>query len=236
MSIVWERYNMLTIVWEKRVQSSWWSLLYAVCKCDCGNTKDILYYSVKTWRTRSCWCLHSEWYSMDASREKIWEKIHMLTIVDVWHREAEVYWKIKKIKTVTCQCDCWEIKVFDYGNIMREWHPIKSCWCFKESRKTWWFRGKRPYRIWLNMRNWCNNPQHESYNRRWAKWITYPKERDTFMGRWNEWKSEYSDDKYFIRVNPFTNYSRENCKREIAYNVSQMDLFDNDSYEWKSAT
>ena len=72
--------------------------------------------------------------------------------------------------------------------------------------------GTRPYRIWLSLRNRCNNPNHPDYEKYGAKGISYPDKWDDFEVFWEEMKDGYSDDKTIDRIDSQKNYSKENCR------------------------
>ena len=55
--LVWEKYNRLTIlIWEDTRK---WRR-YVNVKCDCWTCKQVELYSLRSWWTKSCWCLNKE--------------------------------------------------------------------------------------------------------------------------------------------------------------------------------
>lgn len=56
-----EKYNSLEII-EKyyKANKNNKKRMYALCKCECGSTKEVRYDSVKSEKTKSCGCLHLE--------------------------------------------------------------------------------------------------------------------------------------------------------------------------------
>lgn len=221
-SRIWEKYWKLTIVEERSIQNKKRKAIQVDCTCECGWKKTAWYSNLRKWDTKSCWCIKGGRPPNETMEEKIGKRIGMLTIQSIGSSKRSSW---HKIATAICKCDCWTIKEIEYRNLMRSWYI--SCWCHREKKNTHGMRNTRSYRIRRSMKLSCDNPNHRSYHRRWGKGITYPSEWEYFSERRNAWKNDYSDEKYFIRINPFKDYSIDNCKREIAYNVSCFDLYDN---------
>lgn len=56
-----EKYNNLEIIKKyNKISKNNKKRIYALCKCECGNVKEIRYDSIKSGKTRSCGCLHLE--------------------------------------------------------------------------------------------------------------------------------------------------------------------------------
>ena len=72
--------------------------------------------------------------------------------------------------------------------------------------------GTRPYRIWLSLRNRCNNPNHSDYRKYGAKGISYPERWDDFEVFWKEMNDGYDNDKTIDRIDGTKSYSIENCR------------------------
>ena len=58
-----KRFGRLTVINRKKTDDT--NRTYWICKCDCGNTKTVEAYALKTGRTKSCGCL-----SVDIARQK----------------------------------------------------------------------------------------------------------------------------------------------------------------------
>lgn len=68
----WDKYNKLTIIKEVY----WYNKRYFKCKCECWNTKIIYIYSITSWKTKTCWCLHKEkfkYVTHSMSNDRIYE-------------------------------------------------------------------------------------------------------------------------------------------------------------------
>lgn len=57
-----EKFNKLTIIKEVNghIRKNGYKERKVLCRCKCGNIKEILYYSVKSGKTKSCGCLRKE--------------------------------------------------------------------------------------------------------------------------------------------------------------------------------
>jgi hypothetical protein len=127
------------------------------------------------------------------------------------HCESEKEYKLDNLKswsTVSCGCQ--------RGRHWNQNPPLQT---------THWYYGTRPYAIWMNMKRSCDNSNHHSYHRRWAKWIWYDPSRADFASRWNQRWSWYSENLYFIRKDLAKSFTKENCSREHFYPVSKQDLW-----------
>ena len=80
----------------------------------------------------------------------------------------------------------------------------------------------RPYRIWVGMKNRCNNPKNKDFKNYGARGIKVSDDWETFNGFWKDMKSGYSEDRSIDRIDPNKGYCKENCRwattEEQAYN------------------
>lgn len=73
--------------------------------------------------------------------------------------------------------------------------------------------GTRPYRIWVNMRFRCRNPNAANYKNYGGKGITVCKEWDeSFEAFWRDMNGTYADNLILDRVNWNKNYTPKNCR------------------------
>lgn len=89
-----------------------------LCKCDCGNYKEVPTNLLTSGHTQSCGCLKLETHLIDLTGQKIGK----LTVL---HREKE-----KGTKWI-CQCDCGNIKAIEGYNLRNG--NTQSCGCINYS-------------------------------------------------------------------------------------------------------
>lgn len=100
---------------------------YAKCKCDCGNTKDIMLRNITTNKSKSCGCWEREsrYIRKHANTSIIGQRFGRLTVIkDSGKRNSggSVLWE--------CQCDCGNITYSCSSNLKRG--HTTSCGCAKQ--------------------------------------------------------------------------------------------------------
>lgn len=97
---------------------------YWLCRCDCGNTKEIMQYALVSGKIKSCGCqnrrIKTDCY---LGKIKAGDRFHQLTVMElVDRRYNQTIWK--------CQCDCGNIVEVASGNLQSS--HTKSCGCLKK--------------------------------------------------------------------------------------------------------
>lgn len=213
-------YGRLTITRElkPRITPSWQKKRIVECLCECWLSCVVWYYNLRSWNTKSCWCIPSKWIDV-----KPWDKYGRLTVLEETNRR----W-VKKSRAFLCECDCWRNKIAVL-EAMRNW-KCKSCWCLADesSRSTiHWMTWTRPYSIWQWMKLRCKTVK--SYME-----LGHCDERNKFEKFWNDMKEGYSDQLTLDRIDGTKWYSKDNCRRLTPYEQSR-NLKSNVwfEYEWK---
>lgn len=133
-------------------------------------------------------------------------KFGMLTVLSKDHKGNDRKWYYK------CQCDCGNITVVR-SNALTSGNT-QSCGCQKGRRNTHHLSKKRLYRIWIGMRDRCNNVNNHAYERYGGKGVIVCKEwNDDFM-LFKDWalQNGYNDNLSIDRIDVNGNYEPFNCR------------------------
>lgn len=96
--------------------------IYWLCKCECGNIKEISGTNLKEGKIQSCGCLHREITSTLNFIDLVGQKFGKLTVIKRTNNiGTNVAW--------LCQCDCGNTTIVQSNNL-RSGHTI-SCGCIK---------------------------------------------------------------------------------------------------------
>ena len=132
INMIGNKFGLLTVVEKvkksKDGENSW------LCKCDCGNQKIILGYSLRSGRTKSCGCisynrnidrnlLDNTYQKEDLTKTHLDKKYGRLLVTKFSHKDKKYYyWE--------CLCDCGNIIIIPTGNLGKQ----VSCGCYKKER------------------------------------------------------------------------------------------------------
>ena len=220
---IWEKYWMLTVLERVNIEKEIRDSKYR-CMCDCWEEAIVSYrYLVRDW-IASCWCTMRNWKPSWKAKAKmnIWKKFNKLTIDEIIGKCRESDWKSEM--RANCSCECGSKKCIKYTNIVDG--NTKSCWCTVVLRSSLWLCNTRERRMRYSIVKSCYSPTHSMYKNRGGKWVKVHEKWRYFTWWWEDNKQSYSDEKYFTRLNPFKDFTPDNCMRNIAYNASRFDLYD----------
>lgn len=139
---------------------------------------------------------------------EIWTKYNHLTVID--HAKDRWYKRY-----VICKCECGNIKEIWLSHLRSWW--TTSCGC-KSSRlvvgdrsRTHWFAWTRIYKIYMGMKDRCENQDTPAYKDYWARWIQVERKtfEDFFADMFPTYKEWLTIDRY---PNNDWNYCKENCR------------------------
>jgi len=100
------------------------------CKCDCGNTTNVLSTHIKCNITKSCGCLARESFDLNKAKKIVndltGQKFGMLTVIGrAENQKRQIMWM--------CQCDCGSDPKSVFGGHLKAGR-ITSCGCTKSDR------------------------------------------------------------------------------------------------------
>ena len=121
----------------------------------------------------------------------------------------------KKQTVWECRCDCGNIVRVQMGHLRSG--KIVSCGCYKRENSTKKATkhgkcGTKLHRVWLTMRQRCNNPKCKSYQYYGRRGISVCSEWDDYT-TFENWAFShgYAEGLTIERVNVHGNYCPENC-------------------------
>lgn len=140
-----------------------------MCLFACGCWKEFVsrLSAIKTWHTKSCWCLH----------KLLWEKLKVKIETNsiIWSYWIKYLWEANYISNTGRKCIflclCWKEFVSLLSSIKNS--HTKSCWCIGGNYKHWWWANIKTsnYRLWAGIKRRIFNKKSTSYHRYGWRWI-----------------------------------------------------------------
>ncbi len=141
-NIIGIKYNMLTIVeeiewiWKSKSRPNWYRQVR--CKCDCWKLTDIPYSRVKTWNTKSCWCLART----NASNRLKWNTIwlwrkHSKETKEKMKRPFNPYIELKDSIRDSISYKNWRKQIFERDNYTCQLTWEVSSWNIEAHHLEW---------------------------------------------------------------------------------------------------
>ena len=209
--MIGQRFGRLEIIGyagrNKRNRKVW------ICKCDCGNTKEINQDDLKSGRVNSCGCLRKEKAASLNYKDLTGMKFGEWNVISRGHTD-----KSKKIHWL-CECSCGNRSEVS-ANSLLSGNSTKCIECSaKEKAKKCIKHGKskdRIYNIYRGMKSRCLNKNNYSYSHYGERGIKVCDEwlGETGFKNFYDWAMNhgYSDELSIDRINVDGNYDPNNCR------------------------
>lgn len=181
-----------------------------LCECNCESKTHKTFISTvisKRIFPESCGCLKLS----KLKEERIGQTFGRLTIVDI----------INKNGKNLCKCVCSKdgnIVFKSYNELLKAKYPSCGCW-YKEkmiehNKANQKIFNKKLYKVWLGMKDRCNNPNHASYKYYGGKGIKICSEWEKDYFSFENWAfdNDYKNGLTIDRIDPNKDYMPENCR------------------------
>ena len=203
-SHIGEVHNNLTILdYQKKGKG------YFVCRCICGNIKEIRCDHILSNKIKSCGCELLKEHHEDLTGKRFGK---LRVIEEAERRNKCITWK--------CICDCGNILNVSSSNLKS--NKTKSCGCYqkqrtKEANIKHGDTRTRLFMILQAMKARCYNPNNNRYYRYGARGICICDEwldKENGYLNFKKWalNNGYSDTLTIDRINVDGNYEPANCK------------------------
>lgn len=188
-----------------------WSVLafvgnsFWLCRCDCGAERTIRGPHLKSGHSQSCGCLKAERSSEALSAQLVGRKFGRLKVVERRgsNRRHNALW--------LCICECGKETTVESGKLLGG--KTKSCGCLhRDVIRTHGKSRTRTYRIWMHMRQRCENPTDP------VQWANYGGRGIKVCKRWRSYENFLADmgeapaGMTLDRIDNDGNYKPGNCR------------------------
>lgn len=221
--MIGERFGKLTILRElESIRDNSGSLRRIVeVRCDCGNISEKKLKYLKSGETTTCGSCVKIVVGTSAKGnpvikvdsfvdelEMVGTKYQRWTVVDTGFKQTDS----RMVKAI---CECGTEQMVS-KSALKTGHSV-SCGCHSrevasETNKTHGLSKERPYRIWSNMLQRCDNPKSDYFNNYGGRGITYQTSWKVFDNFWKDMSKEYVDGLELDRIDVNGNYTKENCR------------------------
>ena len=202
-----QKIGMLTVIKRLDQRDKHRNIMW-LCKCDCGNESIVptSRFACAPEIKISCGCQRTKLEDLTGKRFGRWTVISKADSTSDWRTR----WN--------CICDCGTKAVVQGGNL-RNGKSV-SCGCYKKevtseiSKTHGDSYGVRLYRIWMGMRQRCNNPNSVKYPIYGGRGIKVCDDWNQSYPSFKEWALShgYAEGLTIDRIDNDKGYSPDNCR------------------------
>lgn len=207
-----QKFGMLTVLRESDSVRYYkhFRQRYMVCKCDCGNEKEVIIGNLRNGTTSSCGCNHyGHKKGIRCKHIDLTGKVFgKLTVLNESYYDYE-----KKLTFWNCKCECGGSSLVVTSSLRSG--NAKSCGCQQIHTKHG-DSGTREYKAWISMKDRCYNENvhnYKDYGMRGIKvcdrWLD---ENDGYLNFLSDMGRKPSSNHSVDRVDVNGNYETSNCK------------------------
>lgn len=201
-----QRFGRLIAI--KRVENGAGGNARWLCKCDCGNEKEILAESLRTGKVSSCGCYARECIEK-RKKDMLGARFGKLVVVGIAPdrtKSGELKWE--------CKCDCGKRTIVSGGSLRRG--VTKSCGC---SQKTHEQSKTRLYAVWSSMKRRCYSQSCREYQYYGGRGIKMCKDWKNDFSAFQQWAANSGYDETakrgeltVDRIDTNGDYEPSNCR------------------------
>lgn len=189
-----------------------------LCRCDCGNTKEIASEKIRKGHTQSCGCVRKEKVGKVNFDDITGQRFGRLTVIRFLKPEEREDWRRQWL----CRCDCGKEVQVNSNNLRS--NRTRSCGCLVSEKignlnKKYKYTSKRLYSVYKGMMDRCYDVDHREYHNYGGRGIEVCEDWKSDYDAFADWafKSGYDENaKYgectLDRENVDKSYSPENCR------------------------
>lgn len=190
-------------------------------RCDCGNISEKKLKYLKSGETSTCGSCIKQVVATSAKGnpiirvdpfadelEMIGQKYERWTVLEAGFKQNS-----SRMMKAACECGAEQMVC---KSALKLGHSV-SCGCHSrestsEARRTHGLSNERPYRIWSNMIQRCDNPKSDYFNNYGGRGIAYQQSWSVFEGFWKDMSEGYREGLELDRVDVNGGYTKENCR------------------------